>query len=88
VTVNYPQPAANVSAEDFFHGAGFSGVERIISRFTSTSTLLQDVAGPMGNKGLEISIKQLMEAKFDDCCILYRSTTWGAKYDLGETTVP
>ena len=58
MTVNYPQPAANVSAENFFHGAGFSGVERIISRFTSTSTLLQNVAGPMGNKGLEISIKQ------------------------------
>jgi hypothetical protein len=71
VTINYPQPAANVSAENFFHGTGFSGVERILSRFMGTSTLLQDIAGPLGNKGLEISIKQLMEAKFDDCRILY-----------------
>ncbi len=66
--------APNVSAENFFHGTGFSGVERILSRFMGTSTLLQDIAGPMGNKGLEISIKQLMEAKFDAFNFTYSSS--------------
>ena len=88
MAVDDPQPTADVSAKNFFHGTGFPGGDCIFSWFTGTSTLFQDITGPMGKKGLEISIKQLMKTKLDDRCILYSSAAWRAKDNLGETTVP